>query len=138
MAGSPQTVKAVRRALKSADGARRHARNKEQGRPPAVRGGKGGVKVSRRKVKELDEPEHQHGAGCWPGCENEFECNVMQAFAAMREALRDLSEDGSEARQGIYRICVRSMSKARAALALADEVMTGTNARASPTTPKTL
>lgn len=43
-----------------------------------------------------------------------------KVFEAMREALRDLADPQNDARRGIYRVTLSQMSKARAALALAD------------------
>lgn len=72
------------------------------------------------KGKMIDPPEHEHSAGCWPGGEREFECDVMQAFESMRAALREILREVAEAG---HKASVRHIiATGKPALALAAKV----------------
>lgn len=80
------------------------------------------AQVNKKYSTRVPESEHEHSSGCWPGGEHEFGCDVMQAFEAMREALRDATESLARLPDvtGAWRqTCI---NQARAALALADKV----------------
>ncbi len=72
-------------------------------------------------AEQAEPPDHEHGAGCWPGGEKEFECDVMQAFEAMREALTALLPY-LQSSPGLLVTAADAVKAAHAALAQADKV----------------
>src|SRR5262245_10686781 len=62
---------------------RRTQERQESGSSAPVRRAKGGCVMP---------TQHEHGAGCWPGGESEFDCPIMRAFGDMQAAIRALIE----------------------------------------------